>query len=286
MGLLTLDDIIARTGELPSVPTVAFEVMRETDRSESNAASVATKLHRDQALTSRVLRLANSSFYGLSRRVSDASEAVVVLGMRTVRSLSVLAGAYPMLSLHKNCYGVEGNGLWEHSYAVATGAQILAARSRKAMDDAAFTAGLLHNIGKLMLAAWLEQKWVGMATLAADESKSFDELERQIVGFDHADVGAHLAETWNLPPDIVSAIRFHHRPSECADARCLVACVHVADFLAMSLGFGLGADSMLYRFDESALDLLGVPCGDLDQIADDMFMAMEGHTALLTEIAA
>lgn len=285
MALLTLDDIIARTGELPSVPTVAFEVIRETDRAESNAASVAAKLHRDPALTTRVLRLANSSFYGLARRVSDASEAVVVLGMRTVRSLSMLAGAYPMLSHHKNCYGVEGNGLWEHSYAVATGAQLLAARSGKATEDTAFTAGLLHNIGKLMLAAWLEQKWIGMATLAIEESKTFDSLERQIVGFDHAEVGAHLVETWNLPPEIVAAIRFHHRPSEATGANGLVACVHVADFLALSLGYGLGADSMLYRFDESALETLGAPCGDLDRIADDIAMAIAGHKALMTEIA-
>ena len=280
---LSLDDLVARTTDLPTLPVAAVAVMKEAESATASAQSVAHILQQDQSLTVRVLRLANSAFYGLSRRVLDPQEAVVILGMRSVRNLAIVAGTYPWLAKPLQGYCLGPNELWAHSFGVAVGAQLVASRTSNQNADAAFTAGLLHNIGKVALNVWLEGKMAGLLDIAERAGLAFDEIERKMLGYDHAEVGAHLGEKWNLPPALVAPIRYHHRPSAADPSSRLVDAVHVGDYLAMSIGLGLSGEGLRYSFDGTCLDRLGLNPDDLDELSLDFITSYNQHEKLFED---
>lgn len=266
----TIDEILETTPDLPSISAAALVVMREADSPTSSARSVAEQISQDPALAARVLRLANSAFYGLPRQVCDIQEAVVVLGMRTVRHLAIVASTYTWLSKPLKGYGLGPKELWSHSFSVAVGAQMISKESSKADVDQAFTAGLLHNVGKVVLSAWLQDRFVPILKAAEFESMPFDEIERKTLGFDHAETGARLAERWNLPEPIVAAIRFHHTADNASSHQGIVDCVHVADCLASTLGIGIGPDAMRYETSQAAWMRLGMDYSGSDHILESL----------------
>lgn len=283
---LSIEDLISKTADLPALPVAAIRVMKEADSSSSSAQSVARYLSFDQSLTARVLRLANSAYYGLSRKVRDPQEAVVVLGMRCVRSLAVIASTYPFLNRPLKGYEVSPEWLWEHSFATGVGAQQIASRHNSASPELAFTAGLLHNIGKVALSVWLENKVVGMKEIAEKGNIGFDQLERQLFGHDHAEIGGFLAESWNLPRPICEAIGFHHRPSMAGEHQNVTDCVHIADKMAMELGFGYSGEWPCYEFDEESLVRQQIDAESFEEIKAKFKKEFEKHQAMFQELAA
>lgn len=282
---LTLDDIVAKTSDLPSLPAAALAVMRETDSPTGTAQSIAKYLSQDQALTARILRLANSAYYGLSRQIMDVPDAVVVLGMRCIRNLCMVASTYPWMVKPLKGYGLGPKEMWTHSFAVAVGAQLVASKSKSTISDQAFTAGLLHNLGKVALSIWLEDKLAGLLAIACREGMTFDQVERKVLGFDHCDVGSHMGEVWNLPKPLVDAMKYHHNPNACEDENPLVDCVHVADYLTMSMGLGLGGDGLRYDFQEESLARLGISMESFDELAEEFMISYEQHERLFEDAA-
>lgn len=284
--MLTLDEIVARTTDLPTIPAAALRVLQETESSTSTASSVAQILGTDQALSAKVLRLSNSAYYGLSRRVSNLSEAVVVLGMRAVRNLAIVASSYPWMNKPIPGYELGPKEMWQHSFGVAVGAQLIAKRGNVPDDEGAFTAGLLCDMGKAALSVWFENKTAKMLALAQQTSQPFCAVERMLLGYDHAEVGAHLAQRWNFPENMVRAIRYHHEPSACEKHDQIVDCVHVGDYLTTLLGLGLGGDGTQYSLDNEALVRLGVSPDDIDEIADEFAGRYESYETLFAELNA
>lgn len=283
---ITLEEIVSQTNDLPSIPAAAVMVMRETERAEASATTVAEYLASDQSLSARVLRLANSPFYGLSRRVGNLSEAVVVLGMRSVKNLALVASTYPWMTRPFCGYALGPNEMWRHAFATAVGSQHIAKVSKRAKDDVAFTAGLLHDIGKTALSVWIGDKVPAIAFYAQRERITFDVAERKVLGYDHTQVGEHLARSWNLPDDLCRVVRYHHHPCLSPDAQPLVDCVHVGDFLAMSMGFGLGGDGLQYELEHAALNRLGLSPEDMDRITDAFVDSYDHYEAMFQEVAA
>lgn len=284
--LITIDEIVNKTSDLPSIPAAAVRVMRETEASTSSAASIAAILAQDQALSARVLRLANSAFYGLSRKVSDLPEAVVVLGMRSIKNLAMVASTYPWMSRPLSGYQLDAKEMWIHAFGTAIGAQLIAQRTRACKEDVAFTAGLLHDIGKVALSIWLENKIGAILLYASREGLTFDQAERKVLGFDHTQVGEQLATSWNLPDEIVHSIRYHHAPSEKDPSQGLTDCVHIGNYLTLMMGYGLGGDGHLYSLDESAMFRLGIRPADLEEIKEVFSESYETHEKLFEDIAA
>lgn len=261
---LTIEHLVANTAELPSLSAAVIAVMRETDSPTGSAQSVARYISQDPALASKILRLANSAYYSLTRQIMEVQEAVVVLGMRTVRNLAIIAGTYPWLSKELQGYRQGPGELWAHSFATAVAAQIVARRVGYPPEQA-FAAGLLHNLGKVALSLWLEHR--GQEFNDAHESDaSFDELERLVLGFDHSEVGAHLAEHWNLPKQLVRSIRWHHAPNDCDRDETLVDIVHLADTIAMAQGLSGGIDGLRYRFAPESIERLGLTMFEIDEL--------------------
>ena len=258
-------DIIRKASDLPSMPDVAFEVIRIADQAESSAMKVANTLSKDPSLSARVLRLANSAFYGMSREVSSVQESVVVLGMRTTKSLSLIAASFPWLHLALKGKGLKPEMLWDHCISTAHFSKLLATKVEGIDPELAFCIALLHDIGTVALYLTCEDEFNQLIDEAKTSDKPFDELERIKIGFDHAELGAALADSWNLPRSYSRTIKFHHRPSKKEEPETLTDMIHVADILVRSRGISEGLEGAHYWKDEGAFERLGFEYDQLDE---------------------
>ena len=261
-----LDDLVRQVRDLPALPASVIRVIQLTDDPKAGLSDVARALASDQGLAARVLRLANSAFYGSARRIGTVSEAVVILGMRTTRNLTMATSCQEMLEREVQGYFLPRGALWRHSLACAAAAQNLATRAHFRGVEEAFVAGLLHDIGKVIMSAYLKEEFVQVLRRVAQGAVTFSDAEREALGFDHAEAGARLLERWNLPSSLVSAVRYHHAPQEAANSP-LAAVVHIADTICLTLGIGLGIDGLAYALDPSALAMLNLTEEDFEQVA-------------------
>ena len=199
-------EVIGRKN-LPTVPAVLARIITLTEGDGASGKDLVNVIEHDQALTSKILRLANSAFFGQSRQVATIPRAVVLLGFSTVRNLALSVKVWEAL----------GNGvskghleeLWAHSVAVGVATKSLTARLRTGDPDEAFTAGLLHDVGRLVIAMrFRAHYWEAVG--GAGERGPVETVESATFGVDHAEVGGWMLEAWNLPPGIVEAVRLHH----------------------------------------------------------------------------
>jgi HD-like signal output (HDOD) protein len=283
---ITLDDIVARTTDLPTFSAAALEVMKMADSANTRAQDIARVVSQDQAMSVRVLRLANSAFYGMSRKVSSLPEAVVVLGMRTVKNLAMVAATYPWMSKPLKGYDLGPMQMWHHAFGTALGAQMLAIKSRKCDDQLAFTSGLLHDVGKVALSLWIGEKLKAIVYYAEREGLTFDEAERKILGYDHTEVGEHLGKNWNLPDDVLLGVRWHHEPAKCEPYHAVADCVHLGSAMAMSMGLGIGGDGLLYKFDDGCYLRLGISPDEMDSITADYVESFKKYESMFQAMAA
>jgi putative nucleotidyltransferase with HDIG domain len=198
-------EVLARRN-LPTLPPVLARVLALVDGQETNARELVEVIERDQALTGKILRLANSAFFGQSRRVATIPRAILLLGFSSVRSLTLGIKVWDALAVGVAPARLEE--LWQHAVAVALATKVLATRLLEGDPDEAFTAGLLHDVGRPLMAARLREAYWRAIDQAGEQP--VDVVERTTFGIDHAEVGGWLLEAWNLPPPIVEAARLHH----------------------------------------------------------------------------
>jgi putative nucleotidyltransferase with HDIG domain len=269
-----LDNLVRQVRDLPALPELAFRVMRLVDDPQTSATDVARVLSSDQAMTARVLKLANSAFYGTGRRIGTVTDAVVLLGMRTVRNMTVALKCQSMLVSPLPAYALCQDDLWRHSFCSAYAAQCLAKRAGYRAVEEAFVGGLLHDIGKVVLNIYLRPELALVDRLTTAARIPFMDAERAVLGFDHAEAGARVLEKWNLPSTLVECVRYHHVPFSQPTPSPLTALVHVADVLCMMLGVGLGIDGLNYPLQTEALTLLRLTETDFEEVAQMVTDAM------------
>ncbi len=262
-----LEVLVRQVRDLPALPQAAVKVMQMVDDPRTSAPELARVLSTDQAMTARILKLANSAFYGASRRVSTVSEAVVLLGLRTVRNMAMALGCQDMMERGLPGYALERGALWRHSFCSAFAAQALAKRAGYRVTEEAFVGGLLHDIGKVVLNVYLQATFACIAERAAQKGMAFMDAERSVLGFDHAEAGARVLEKWNLPLALVNCVRWHHEPLAQPEFSPLTGVVHVADVLCLMLGVGLGGDGLNYPLADGILDRLRLTEADFEETA-------------------
>lgn len=261
--MITLDALCKKVKELPPLPDVVVRLLQASRDPDSDLREMVELIKLEPALTVKVLRLCNSSYYGLPRRIKSIQEALVYIGTDTLINF-ILAGClsnYYQQAQHG--YGLAEGELWRHSVGTGIAAQRLAAGAGDAERAEAFTAGLLHDVGKIILSSYVADEYERIMHLVNAEGVAFDQAERQLLGFSHADAGAHMARLWNLPDSLVDAIEFHQDPDKAERNQELVSMVHLANILAVSFGIGLGNDGLAYTFHPSALKVVGMEVADL-----------------------
>ncbi len=260
-----LNALVRQVRDLPALPETVLQVMEITEDPKASLADVAKVLVSDQALAARVLKLANSAFYGASRRIGTVSDAVVILGMRTTRNLVMAASCEALLEGEVAGYGLPRGALLRHSLACASAAQALAKRAKFRGMEEAFVAGLLHDIGKVVMNAY-QQDQFGEVLAKVTSGAAYSEAEYAVFGFDHAEAGGCLLERWNLPPALVSAVRHHHSPQDAPGTSPLPCLVHTADAICHALGIGLSLSSQTDTLQPEALPMLGLTLEDFEAV--------------------
>jgi len=274
------DLVLAKIRELPPLPKAAASLLRVTCSDKSSAEDVTRILSADQALAGKILKLANSSFYGQSGQVSTITRAVVVLGFSTIRNLAL--GLSACAAIKKLSGQVDIGAFWNHTVCAAAGAQMLAEVTHYPEPEEAFVTGLLHDIGQLVLACALPAEF---AKVQAARPRDITAAEEQALGITHTKVGQKLLRRWALPDHFLNAVRFHHNPQIAGSGEePLVSLVALADILAMVEGQTLEGPAPLPQV-AAYCEPLGLTLPALADILPRMEQQIE-NTRVFLRIAA
>lgn len=277
-----LQDLLDNVEHLVSLPAAYVRINELVDDPASTADDIGRVITQDVALTARLLRVANSPLYGLTSQVDTVSRAVTVLGMQQVRDLALASSAVKTFEGIPNQL-VSMESFWEHSILCALCARTLAMECLKRQREAVFVGGLLHDIGQLVLYHFLPDlsRQTLEACLDGPNELESQEAERDIFGFDHAEVGGELAQRWSLPTNIQECIAYHHNPAQAKQYRVETAIVHIANSIATLASLESTNIHDAPRIHKEAWDLTGL---DQDIVAPTIASAQAqigGARALL-----
>lgn len=270
--------LLDRIDDLPPLPAVAARVMGMADDERTSAMDLAQVLSTDQALTAKLIRVSNSAYYGFARRVSTVREAVVMLGFKQVRQVAVGASLINTFKGKQPSNDVFDLDLfWGHSVAVAVAAENLAKKTRAAKPEDAFTAGILHDIGRLVLRQCMPNEFLAAVTEARAGTVDLHVAERETTGYSHDEIGSALGERWKFPPHLVDAVRCHHDYSLKPGIDGLAGVVAQSDRLAHHYGLYCGYDLPEGELQPIPDDLAEIEaaCGGIDRVLERAFSFIE-----------
>jgi len=268
-------EIVRKIAAVPPLPEVVMKLREYCNDDNIGYDRIAKVVERDPALTASLLRLANSAYFGGAGSVASAQLAMTRLGLKRVYQMALTVSVAPLASIELGGYGLSPLQLWEHSLATAMTAELLAELTREVDPADAYTAGLLHDLGKIVLSSYVVVDNEAIRRAMEERDLAFDEAEDEILGIDHAAIAGALLKRWQIPEDVADAVRWHHRPGECARSQVLVDIVHLADALCLNVGWGIGSDGMHYRLDESAAARRGIDLASGEAIVARVMMEMK-----------
>lgn len=252
---MTPERLLSRVHDIPPLSVVVMELMQLLNLKQVDHQRVERLIGDDPALASRVLRLANSSFFGFAGRIGNLREACLVLGAQTLRQIITAAAVKEHFS-HDAGSVIDHRALWLHAMGTAAAARVLASEVG-ADPEQAFAAGLLHDMGKLALDTYFRDEYREVLLYQQEHACFLYEAEETVLGLTHNRVGAALASHWRFPDELVEAIDNHHSPG--GDGAGLLAdIVHVADVLSRALDIGDSGDDLVTPLSESAWKHLGL----------------------------
>lgn len=257
--------------DLPTLPEVMSKVLEAVDNENSSASKLTTILECDHAISARILRLANSAFYGLRYHTDSIQRAIVVVGMEAVKALALATSVFDVFK-GKRQFAIDPEDFWMHSLGTAKAAQILCEKHTHLKTcKICFTAGLLHDVGKYVLAIVLEERYAKVVKKAQESGRPLVELESQELNTTHAEVGAWVANHWGFPPVLQHVIEHHHdaRLYKGADA-AEVLVVSLANDIARVARFGSAGDWRDLSFDDEVFEYFGLDRAALDSLASEL----------------
>ena len=257
-----LKQIIASISELPPFPKVAQRLLTMTEDLEIGADKLAEVAQLDASITANMLKLVNSAMFTLPRRVDNMEQALAYLGTQKFRELLLTSFTSGMLAGSQPGYDMPAGELWKHSLATALMTKILAARAGHEPGPSLYTAALLHDIGKVVLSNFIQEKIPEINELVKKGS-SFLEAEQAALGLDHAKLGALIAKSWQFSDHMIYLIGYHHQPEERPEWKDL-ALLYLANVLCDLMGLGVGRHGLAIRSRENALRLLKLKQVDLE----------------------
>jgi len=259
--------IIDRIKALPTLSLVVAKVIQVVSNPLTSASDLSRIITVDQALTAKVLRLANSAFYGFPFRIKNITQAVSILGFDTIRNLALTVSVYKVFTGEEKSSEFSHQEFWKHCVGVAISASLLAKKIKYRSPEGAFTAGLLHDIGKNFFEQYMHKEYMKVIKHAADNKLPIEEAEKEIIGLDHAMVGKWMAEKWNLPHELKAGIASHHHPEEEEEESVMANIIFAANILCKKKGIGFGGDNVIMPLSKEARELLS-----LDEEAEEALM--------------
>ena len=214
---------------LPTLPAIAMEVNRMLQDYNTSIKMLNDRIEKDQAIVSKILRLVNSAFFGVRSKISNLSHAITLLGFNTVRNAVVSVSIIDSFVIGEKLPGFDIKDFWKHSVAVAVTSKYIAEQCRLCMPNDCFIGGLLHDIGKIVLLQYFREVFLEILSSCQKEGLSFCEAEKKEIPAGHAKIGGYLAKKWQLPLNLVDAIRFHHTISNSSHDLDFIIIINGAD---------------------------------------------------------
>jgi putative nucleotidyltransferase with HDIG domain len=257
---MTAQEIINKVKNLPPISQAALKLVNLLEQASISNDEIVQVIKCDNVLTAKLLRACNSPYFGLDEPVSSVDQAVLMLGHQQILHIVLTLAFGSAMVVPLPGYAVEANELWRHSLITATAAEIVAAEAfdMNVETPVAFTVGLLHDIGKLVMGQAITPEIQSeIRALIEKQSCSRSEAEKIILGTDHGEIGACLLQSWNLPEEILEAVANHHKPI-CEPRPKLSVITHVANCLAHLAGSAPGWDGFAVRVDPQAIAVLNI----------------------------
>lgn len=259
------EEIIAAIGQVPKLPIAATQTTRILQDEEFNMNDLVRTIEHDQIIAANVLKMANSAYYAGPHSIGSIREAIVRLGSKSVYELVLAMAIAPLAKKEIAGYDLSPGELWEHSVTTAVATVEIAKIIGIKKSDTAFTAAILHDIGKIVLGAAIEVDPTPILMLAFESGISFEEAEKEILGINHAEVGALLLEQWKIPEEIVAVVRWHHQPDNFDGESMALDLVHVAFSLIIVGGIGAGVDGLNYKPSKKVMGRLDLSTTQLEE---------------------
>ncbi len=250
---------VERLRSMPTLPRLLERVVGALEDPDVNFENIGSLIEVDQSLSSQILRLANSAFYSAQGRVARVPNALVMLGTVVTRSVVLSTSVLDVRT-------VPLRGFWEHSLGCAVAAGAIAKVTGLAQAEEVSAAGLLHDLGKVVVCKELPEVFADILQRAGAEERSLRDVEHDELGIDHCDVAAWLVTRWNLPACLAEPIMYHHEPGRARRALRETAVVHVANSLVRALDYGNGGDRRIPPIDPKAWAMLGLDGPTLDRV--------------------
>jgi len=282
--------VVSNIRNLPTPPIVFHQIQKVINDPKVSAGQIAKILQEDPAMSVKVLKLTNSAFYGLSREVESVKQAVVIVGLEAIKNLVLSASVLDMFK-GKDIDEEFQDKFWRHSLAVGFCARLLArrAKARGMIDpDSAFSGGLLHDIGKVILCCFLSKEFAAVKE-ARETNTELDTylLEEQVLGYNHSQIGSILAKQWKLPSRLIDAVSCHHHPKACESDELIPYIINVANYVAKDTFYDQFERHLVGSIGEGVLEYLQIDEAALETLSEDLreeylksetFMQMAGLT--------
>ncbi|MDP3284378.1 MAG: HDOD domain-containing protein [Desulfobacterales bacterium] len=269
---MDLDIIIQKIDSLSPVSATGSKVMEIISNHESSLGELVDVIRYDQGLTANLLKICNSAYYGLRTKVESIRQAVAYLGLNKVANVVMMASLSKNLTAAQKGYDLNEGELWKYSVSSALIVQSLAEKRKLGNIPCLFTSALLKDIGKVILSTHIKDAFQQIISRVQKDGLTFLEAEREVLGIDHAELGAMVAEKWRFSPEMVFIIRNHHDPMKILLGDDLsIPIVYLADTVCMMVGIGGGADGLAYRYYQEVMDRLDFTEVDLQKTIADFW---------------
>ncbi len=271
--------IYSKIDELPTLPTVVPRILSLMEEASSDVEKITEAISHDPALTSKILKVANSAYYGFPQKISSLERAVALLGFNMVKSLAVSVGVIRSLPSKVTAEAFSIEDLWVHSLAVATAIRRMEeGKGHSEYTETLFIVGLLHDVGKIILAEFLPNEFAAAVERSrSDVAEPLYEAERQIIGIDHGEVGGILLSRWKFPNVIVEPVTKHHSPEESwTDFLGETAILTIADALARQASIGNACSGPVGEVSEKALEILKMDRQTVGKVREELGEVEEG----------
>jgi putative nucleotidyltransferase with HDIG domain len=261
-----IKELLKEIDNLQPIPAVMNQIMAVAEDPGSSMADVAEIIMYDPVTTANILRMCNSAYYSLPRRVESVQDAITMMGLDQVIDMVLLKSGAANLVKGQAGYGLHEGDLWKHAVSSALISRDLAEKKGSKNKQMVFTAALLKDIGKVILDRFVGDSISKIDNLVRNKGFSFKEAEKKVIGIDHAELGGRVAEMWDFSEKMVNMIRNHHLNDPSARDDLDTQILYVADNVCMMMGIGGGVDGLAYRFHKDVLAQLGITPIDLQGI--------------------
>jgi putative nucleotidyltransferase with HDIG domain len=252
-----ISEILKAVEEIPPFPQVVLKAFSLLKDPEVSASELVDVIQYDPIITTRILKVCNSASFGFAGEIDSLHKALVLLGNNQMMQILVTIGSVDFLIDRWEGYGLETGELWEHSVSCALMSQVLIKQLDVSEDHGLFTAALLHDVGKIVLSQYALSEYPKIKELITRRGYSSIEAEKEVLGFDHAELGSLLAQKWQFPMHIARVIEAHHNPVDPKKDSMTLCLTHLANLLCLQMGIGVGDRGLASRAAPRLIEALG-----------------------------